>query len=91
MQVQILEEREWQKVLSSNSCAREVPLHSTKLAGIEMLLINGDIIFGEDDPSKICCTGKPYSIIDQPPKNLRLSIKVPFTEKQDFDIKRLGK
>jgi len=69
---------------------REVPLHSTELAGIEMLRANADIIFGEDDPSKIFYTGKPYSIIDQPPKNLRISVKVPFTEKQDFDIKRLG-
>jgi len=69
---------------------REVPLHSTELAGIEMLRVNGDIIFGEDDPSKIFYTDKPYSIIDRPPKNLRISVKVPFTEKQDFDIKRLG-
>jgi arsenite/tail-anchored protein-transporting ATPase len=69
---------------------REVPLHSTELAGIEMLRVNADIIFGDDDPSKIFYTGKPYSIIDQPPKNLRISVKVPFTEKQDFDIKRLG-
>jgi arsenite-transporting ATPase len=69
---------------------REVPLHSTELAGIEMLRVNADIIFGQDDPSKIFYTGKPYSIIDQPPKNLRISVKVPYTEKQDFDIKRLG-
>jgi arsenite/tail-anchored protein-transporting ATPase len=69
---------------------REVPLHSTELAGIEMLHANADIIFGDDDPSKIFYTGKPYSVIDQPPKNLRISVKVPFTEKQDFEIKRLG-
>lgn len=69
---------------------REVPLHGTELAGTEMLRLNADIIFGEDDPSKIFYTGKPYSIIDQPPRKLRISVKVPFTEKQDFDIKRLG-
>ena len=69
---------------------REVPLHSTELSGIEMLRANADIMFGEDDPSKIFYTGKPYLIIDQPPKNLKISVKVPFTEKQDFDIKRLG-
>ena len=69
---------------------REVPLHSTELAGVKMLRANADIIFGDDDPSKIFYTGKPYSIIDQPPKNLRISVKVPFTERQDFDIKRLG-
>jgi arsenite-transporting ATPase len=69
---------------------KEVPLHSTELAGIEMLRVNADIIFGKDDPSKIFYTGKPYSIIDQPPKNLRISVKVPFTEKQDLDIQRLG-
>lgn len=69
---------------------REVPLHSTELAGIEMLRVNADIIFGEDDPSKVFYTGKPYSIINQPPKNLRISVKVPFTEKQDIHIKRLG-
>ena len=69
---------------------REVPLHSTELAGIEMLRANADIIFGDDDPSKIFYTGKPYSVIDQPPKNLKISVKVPFTKKQDYDIKRLG-
>ena len=69
---------------------REVPLHSTELAGIEMLRANADIIFGDDDPSMIFYTGKPYSVIDQPPKNLKISVKVPFTQKQDYDIKRLG-
>lgn len=69
---------------------REVPLHSTELAGIEMLRANADIIFGDDDPLKIFYNGKPYSIVDQLPKNLRIKIKVPFTEKEDIDIKRLG-
>jgi len=69
---------------------REVPLHSTELAGIEMLRANADIIFGDDDPSKIFYTGKLYSVIDQPPKNLKISVRVPFTQKQDYDIKRLG-
>jgi arsenite/tail-anchored protein-transporting ATPase len=69
---------------------REVPLHSTELAGIEMLRTNADIIFGNDDPSKIFYTGKPYSVIDQPPKNLKISVRVPFTQKQDYEIKRLG-
>ena len=69
---------------------REVPLHSTELAGIEMLRANADIIFGDADPSMIFYTGKPYSVIDQPPKNLKISVKVPFTKKQDYDIKRLG-
>lgn len=68
---------------------REVPLHSTELAGIEMLRANA-IIFGDDDPLKIFYNGKPYSIVDQLPKNLRIKIKVPFTEKEDIDIKRLG-
>jgi arsenite/tail-anchored protein-transporting ATPase len=69
---------------------REVPLHSTELAGIEMLRGNAELIFGDDDPLKIFYNGKPYSIVDQPPKNLKISVKVPFTEKEDFDIKRLG-
>ena len=69
---------------------REVPLHSTELAGIEMLRANAELIFGDDDPLKIFYNGKPYSIVDQPPKNLRITVKVPFTEKEDFDIKRLG-
>jgi arsenite-transporting ATPase len=69
---------------------KEIPLHSTELAGIEMLRANADIIFGDDDPSMIFYTGKPYSVIDQPPKNLKISVKVPFTQKQDYDIKRLG-
>jgi arsenite-transporting ATPase len=69
---------------------KEIPLHSTELAGIEMLRANADIIFGDDDPSMIFYTDKPYSVIDQPPKNLKISVKVPFTQKQDYDIKRLG-
>jgi arsenite-transporting ATPase len=69
---------------------KEIPLHSTELAGIEMLRANADIMFGDDDPSMIFYTDKPYSVIDQPPKNLKISVKVPFTQKQDYDIKRLG-
>ena len=69
---------------------REVPLHRTELAGIEMLRANAELIFGDDDPLKIFYNGKPYAIVDQPPKNLKISVKVPFTEKEDFDIKRLG-
>ena len=69
---------------------REVPLHSAELAGIEMLRANAELIFGDDDPLKIFYNGKPYSIVAQPPKNLKILVKVPFTEKEDFDIKRLG-
>lgn len=70
---------------------KEVPLHSSELAGIEMLRVNANLMFADDeDPSNIFYTGRPFSIIQETSKKLRIAVKVPFTKKQDFDIKRLG-
>jgi arsenite-transporting ATPase len=70
---------------------KEVPLHSSELAGIEMLRVNANLIFRDDEnPADIFYHGNPFSIIRDNPKELRLAIKVPFTQKEKFDIKRSG-
>jgi len=70
---------------------KEVPLYSSELAGIEMLRINAHSIFTDDeDPANIFYRGKPFSITQDAPNNLRVAIKVPFTEKENLDIRRSG-
>lgn len=70
---------------------KEVPLHSSELAGIEMLRVNANLIFRDDEnPANIFYRGKPFSIIQDDSNKLRLAIKVPFTRKENFDIKRSG-
>jgi arsenite-transporting ATPase len=70
---------------------KQVPLYSNELAGIEMLRANANLIFTEDeDPSKIFYHGKPFSLIQEGSSKLRLEVKVPFTKKENFDIRRSG-
>lgn len=70
---------------------KEVPLYSSELAGIEMLRTNANLMFTDDeDPASIFYSGKPFSIIQEESNKLRLAVKVPFTQKQDFDIQRFG-
>jgi len=70
---------------------KEVPLHSSELAGIDMLRANADLLFpGDEDPAKIFYHGRPFSIIKEDPNRLRLAVKVPFMTGDTFDIKRSG-
>jgi arsenite-transporting ATPase len=69
---------------------KEVYLHSSELAGIVMLRANANNIFKNGDPADIFYEGKPYSIIQETSNRLRIILKVPFTEKGNFDIKRSG-
>ena len=70
---------------------KEVPLYRKELAGIEMLRVNADSIFtDEEDPAKIFYRGKPFSITQDSPNILRIAIKVPFTHKENLDIRRFG-
>ena len=68
---------------------KEVFLHSTELRGIEMLRKNGDLIFGSEDPAITYYRGKAFQFTTEQ-NSLRMTVKVPFTEKDDFDLERYG-
>ena len=68
---------------------KEVRLHSSELRGLDMLETNGEQIFGSDDPGGIFYRGKPITFKTEG-SMLLMSVKVPFTEKDDFDIERYG-
>ena len=68
---------------------KEVQLYGTELRGIEMLAKHAEVLFGNEDPSKIYYRGKPY-VFSNEGTDLRMSVKVPFSEKDDFDLERFG-
>jgi arsenite-transporting ATPase len=70
---------------------REARLYEKELRGIDMLRENAKSIFGKDDPSGIFYSGKVFEFLkEQGDSSLRIKMKVPFTEKDDFDISRYG-
>ena len=68
---------------------KEVQLYDTELRGMDMLLKHADILFGDEDPARIFYRGKPYVFTNEG-TDLRMSVKVPFSEKDNFDIERYG-
>lgn len=68
---------------------KEVKLHNSELCGIEMLQMNGELMFGNEDPAKIFYSGKAFAFTTED-STLRMTVKVPFTSKDDFDIERYG-
>jgi arsenite/tail-anchored protein-transporting ATPase len=68
---------------------REVFLHTTELRGLEMLAKNGELIFEKEDPAKLYYRDKAFNFVTQG-NSLRMTVKVPFTEKDDFDLERYG-
>jgi arsenite/tail-anchored protein-transporting ATPase len=68
---------------------KEIHLHNTELRGLEMLRKNGELLFGNEDPSQIYYRGKAISFATEE-NSLRMTVKVPFTEKDDFDLERHG-
>ena len=68
---------------------REVRLYESELRGIEMLSAHGDKIFGDEDPSDIFYRGKPYQFKNEG-RSIRMTVQVPFSEKDDFSIERYG-
>jgi arsenite/tail-anchored protein-transporting ATPase len=66
---------------------KEVMLHANELRGLGMLERNGDLLFGSNNPGDIFYRGKPIGFKTDGSR-LLMSIKVPFTEKDDFDIER---
>jgi arsenite-transporting ATPase len=68
---------------------REVFLHDTELRGMEMLTKNGELLFGNEDPGKIYYQGKAFNFLTEG-NSLQMKVKVPFTERDDFDLERYG-
>jgi arsenite-transporting ATPase len=68
---------------------KEIFLHSTELRGLDMLRKNGELIFGNEDPAKIYYRGKAFHFASEE-NSMRMTVKVPFTEKDDFDLERYG-
>jgi arsenite-transporting ATPase len=68
---------------------REVFLHDTELRGMEMLTRNGELLFGNEDPGKIYYQGKAFKFLTEG-NSLQMKVKVPFTERDDFDLERYG-
>lgn len=68
---------------------REVFLHDTELRGSEMLAKNGELLFGKEDPGNIYYQGKAFNFLTEG-SSLQMKVKVPFTEKDNFDLERYG-
>lgn len=68
---------------------REVFLHDTELRGFEMLAKNGELLFGKEDPGNIYYQGKAFNFLTEG-NSLQMKVKVPFTEKDNFDLERYG-
>jgi arsenite-transporting ATPase len=54
-----------------------------------MLRKNGDLIFGSEDPAITYYRGKAFDFTTEQ-NSMRMTVKVPFTEKDDFDLERYG-
>lgn len=68
---------------------KETQLYGTELRGIDMLRRHGEALFGSDDPSRIFYRGKPY-MFENEGASINMTVQVPFTEKDDFEIHRYG-
>jgi len=68
---------------------KKLRLFESELKGIEMLERYGDELFESEEPTHIFYKGEPFKFeaVDQ---TLKMKVKVPFTEKDDFDIERFG-
>jgi arsenite-transporting ATPase len=68
---------------------KEVKLHGTELRGIEMLRENAQLLFENQDPADVLFRGNVFRFAKED-SLLRMTVKVPFTEKDDFDVERHG-
>ena len=68
---------------------RQVFLHDTELRGLDMLTKNGELLFGKEDPGNTYYQGKAFNFLTEG-NSLQLKVKVPFTEKDNFDLERYG-
>ena len=49
----------------------------------------GEELFGSEDPAKVFYQGNPFGF-ETIADSFNMKVKVPFTEKDDFDIERFG-
>jgi arsenite/tail-anchored protein-transporting ATPase len=68
---------------------KEVRLHGTELRGIEMLRENSQLMFENQDPAEVFFRGNVFRFARED-SLLRMTVRVPFTEKDDFDVERHG-
>jgi arsenite-transporting ATPase len=68
---------------------KEVELYANELRGLDMLQRNAELLFSNDNPGDILYRGKPITFKTEG-SSLMMSMKVPFTSKDDFDIERRG-
>jgi arsenite/tail-anchored protein-transporting ATPase len=68
---------------------KEVRLHGTELRGIEMLRENSQLMFENQDPAEVFFRGNVFRFVRED-SLLRMTVRVPFTEKDDFDVERHG-
>ena len=66
---------------------KEVKLYGIELRGIEMLRENGQLMFEKQDPAEVLFRGNVFHFAKEN-SLLRMTVKVPFTEKDDFDVER---
>ena len=54
-----------------------------------MLERHGDLLFGGEDPARVFYRGQPY-VFEKQDAMIRMTVQVPFSEKDDFTIERYG-
>jgi arsenite-transporting ATPase len=67
----------------------ETELYATELRGMEMLTRHGERLFGGEDPARVFYRGQPY-VFKAEGTSIRMTVQVPFSEKDDFTIERYG-
>lgn len=68
---------------------REARLYETELRGVDMMRNNAEEIFGKGDPSHIFYSEKVFEFTKQD-SSLLMNLRVPFSDKDDFEIHRSG-
>jgi len=68
---------------------KEIDLYPNELRGLDMLHTNAELLFRNNNPGDILYRGKPITFKTER-SSLVMSMKVPFTYKDDFDIERHG-
>jgi arsenite-transporting ATPase len=65
-----------------------LPLFDNEVVGVERLQLVSEALFSGGDPAQFYHKGVPYTFTKNGDGNYSLSIKLPFVEKQDLDIRR---
>ncbi len=68
---------------------KEISLYNKELRGLEMLRGNAKVTFENEDPAKVYYYGKVFEFINEG-STLHIKMKIPFTEKDDYEIDYQG-